>query len=200
MSRRRRNEATVSAIVGAHDRPITYVARRYANNGAELDDLRQVGRMALVAALETWDSGRAALWTYARPYVTGAISRFAAKQRKERQQGEDADALPSSMRFDPEQTYSSRESATALRCALDTLTDEERQLIGLRFDDEDRPCSFRKIEAATGVCHVRRPIDTLQRRSRRFGAGWRAPLSTVSGRRSAETRRIPRETTSGSPR
>jgi len=82
---RRRNElrpgdpvrASVRARVIAENLPMARrIARRYAGRGEPLDDLIQVAALALVKAVDGYDTSRDTLFvSYAIPSITGALKR-----------------------------------------------------------------------------------------------------------------------------
>jgi RNA polymerase sigma-B factor len=70
-SRALRNE-----LVEAHAGFADYLARRFANRGEPLDDLRQVAMIGLVKAVERFDPDRGTTFTsFAAPTITGEIKR-----------------------------------------------------------------------------------------------------------------------------
>jgi RNA polymerase sigma-B factor len=70
-SRELRNE-----LVDEHAGFADYLARRFANRGEPLDDLRQVALLGLVKAVERFDPDRGVKFTsFAAPTITGEIKR-----------------------------------------------------------------------------------------------------------------------------
>jgi RNA polymerase primary sigma factor len=62
---------------------IAAVARPFSGPGADLAELVQEGALALLEALARFEPGRGvALWSYARPWVHGAIYRLAQDRRR----------------------------------------------------------------------------------------------------------------------
>jgi len=126
------------AAIRNHDKLICALAKRISR--ADSDDLAQEGRIAMLRALETFDPTRGVeLWTYAKRFVLGAMLRFLAVEAKE-PHGDDVDDLVASI-ASPEDNAEEAIIHTEERAAqrerlmkgLAALTDEEREIIFLRF-------------------------------------------------------------------
>ena len=64
-------------LVNEHAGFAEYLARRFANRGEPLDDLRQVALIGLVKAVERFDPDRGVKFTsFAAPTITGEIKRY----------------------------------------------------------------------------------------------------------------------------
>lgn len=66
-----------SEVVLAHANLVRTLASKYANRGEPLDDLIQVGMLALIKAIDRFDVGRGVTFaTYAVPTIEGEIKRY----------------------------------------------------------------------------------------------------------------------------
>ncbi len=66
-----------SDVVVAHWNLVRYLALKFANRGEPLDDLMQVGMLALIKALDRFDLDRGVeFMTYAAPTIIGEIKRY----------------------------------------------------------------------------------------------------------------------------
>lgn len=89
-----------TAIVRKHDNLIRSFAWLISSGGADRDDLIQEGRIALLTAIGRFDASRGvALWTFARPFVVGAMLRWASTEAqyplagRQRQDHDDRNAI-----------------------------------------------------------------------------------------------------------
>jgi len=123
-------------LVEAHIPLVVSVARRYAGRGAELEDLVQVGAVALVTASERFDPQRGTSFgSFASPTVEGAIRHHLRKVA-------DADQTTVAQSDQPPATDEIPDGLSALagsddrmmlRGWLRTLSDRDRQIVYLRY-------------------------------------------------------------------
>lgn len=74
---RTRDPALRARLVEMHGRLVRYIAHKFANRGEPLEDLIQVGNLALVKAVDRYDPAvGAAFTTYATPTIIGEIKRY----------------------------------------------------------------------------------------------------------------------------
>lgn len=146
-----------AAVVKRHMRRIRWMALPFANRGVSIEDLVQEGCIALLAAARTFDPSRGfELWTYARQFVFKAImshkSREAAEPCRDLQivdsyEGSDDDIDAPDLVFGlfdgsptPEAALSTRQQIPFLVDAMVYLTELERRIVRLVFE-EDQPCA-----------------------------------------------------------
>jgi RNA polymerase sigma factor (sigma-70 family) len=141
-------------IIKKHDRLIRHRAIPFVGHGVTLDDLVQEGRIALLEASRKWDAAHgAALWTYARKFVVGAMFRAVSREINEpsrdldldagytytdlgREDGADtAGAILSDMPS-PEEIAELGEDLDILESEIDSLGDIERNVLWQIFGEE----------------------------------------------------------------
>lgn len=69
-----RRDAEESKALLEHEKLLRHMAQPFVRAGVSVDDLMQEARMAFVLAYRSWRR-EAALWTYARRFVLGALFR-----------------------------------------------------------------------------------------------------------------------------
>jgi len=137
---------TEEEILEKHERLIRSRALRYfAGHGVPLEDLLQEGRIALIGAARRWDSSHgAALWTYARKFVLGAMFRLVEREINEPSkdldeadvaEGDEFAAQTSSAQLQsvdptPEEIAEMGEDLAILEQEIDrALSDDERRVL-----------------------------------------------------------------------
>ena len=115
-------------------RPLIFKLAKPYFDRASKDDLMQEGNIALLEALETWDPARgASLWTYARPYVLGAIFKAANKEDPSAPTEEDllAEYAEEQLYPSPEDFYLIKEREALLQKAVVAakLGEADRELL-----------------------------------------------------------------------
>lgn len=142
-----------SAIIKRHERLIRYIALPFARRNADVDDLVQEGRIALLVAARSWRASEGVeLWTYAWKFVLGAMFRYVSREIREpsRSHSESDDAalgqLGTSDRA-PEGALSMHEVGSILDSELVRLSDVERRVLCLRFVDEISLCEISRMLA-----------------------------------------------------
>lgn len=76
-------ERIQSVLVERYTGLVRGIARRYANPGVEIDELRQVGYLGLVLAIQRFDPERGSNFAaFARPTVAGEIRRYFRDKRR----------------------------------------------------------------------------------------------------------------------
>lgn len=74
---RSRDPELRARLVELHTRLVRYIAYKFANRGEPIEDLIQVGNLALVKAVDRYDPAvGAAFTTYATPTIIGEIKRY----------------------------------------------------------------------------------------------------------------------------
>lgn len=140
------NMKNATAELKKHEKLIRNLAGRFSKMGVGVEDLAQEGRMALLQALEDWDSTRSALWTYARRRVLGVMIDAVTKETEHH--------VASSLEFDDDGEVLipapglAVDEACAFSRAFEGLSDHEQELLRLYIVDD---LSFDAIEAKLGV-------------------------------------------------
>jgi RNA polymerase sigma-B factor len=119
------------------------VARRFARGGESLEDLTQVGYVALIHAIDRFDPKRQVpLEAYAVTTIRGEIQRHvrdaAAPVRAPRRSRERPDVVVSAVPLpldaaDAADPIAAAEARTDLRAALERLDERERRAVALRY-------------------------------------------------------------------
>ena len=155
----RTGEAGVRRTLIEHNlRLVIYIARRFENTGADLDDLISIGTIGLIKAINTYDPDRKIkLATYASRCIENEILMHLRKTTNLRREvslneplGSDGDGndllLADILGTDPEEVTKPFEDdvdLSLLRTALTRLTPRERTIISLRFGLGGRPGDIR---------------------------------------------------------
>lgn len=146
------NDVDANEAIKQHDKLIKSLARRLCH--AEVDDLAQEGRIAMLTAIRLFDENKGTqLWTYARPFVLGAMLRFLLQQSKEPSSpsNEDMSEIESEEPNAEDsilETEERVEQRRRLMHALESLTEKEREIIFMRFHEER---AFRAMADALGI-------------------------------------------------
>jgi RNA polymerase sigma factor (sigma-70 family) len=71
-------------VLKQHEKLIFYVAQPFFGQGVPKEDLIQEAQIALFECLKKWtEDGGASVWTFARPYVLGAMFKAVGRQLNE---------------------------------------------------------------------------------------------------------------------
>lgn len=149
-----------------YEAKIRMVAKGYCRAGIEEDDLLQEGRIAMLKAFNRFDSSRGTLfWTFAERFVARAMRDLVARESRQiRGERVDERAIEVASNTTPHDALVSKERKRLLVVAIMELSEEERDLLARRFDDEH---DFRTIAmdlgVSTGKVHaaVRAAIESL---------------------------------------
>lgn len=156
-----------NVLIERNLRLVAHIMKKYYTQGADQEDLISIGTIGLIKGVTTFDATKGArLATYAARCVENEILMHFRSQRKSAQDvslsdyietGTDGAAL-SLMDVVAEDSdlleqVSIRESVEQLRKCLETcLTDQERQVIRLRYGlDGAVPQRQREVAKATGI-------------------------------------------------
>lgn len=134
-------------ILKQHEKLLAHVARSFATPGIEVDDLIQIGRLALFNALKTW-RGDSSIWTYAKRSVVRDTIRFVSNEI-----GLQSHLLYEACRDDSDQRTPEEALDIAQRAALAAqqvsfLSENERRVVRMRFGEE---LDIRSIACRLGV-------------------------------------------------
>ena len=148
-------------------RLVAHIMKKYYAQGADQEDLISIGTIGLIKGITTFDVSKGAkLATYAARCVENEILMHFRSQRKSAQDvslsdyieaGSDGSPLERmdviSDDCDLLEMVTTRESVERLRKAVaDCLTDQERQVITLRYGlDGNSPKRQREVAAETGI-------------------------------------------------
>ncbi len=151
----RTNAASVRRTLIEHNlRLVVYIARKFENTGADIEDLISIGTIGLIKAINTYDPDRKIkLATYASRCIENEILMHLRKTTNLRREvslseplGSDSDGnellLADILGTDPEEVSKPFEDdvdLSLLRSALSHLTPRERMIISLRFGIGDSP-------------------------------------------------------------
>jgi RNA polymerase sigma-B factor len=146
-------------LVRSHLPLVRSVARRYGNRGEDLDELVQVGALALVKASGRFDPDRGvAFASFAAPAVEGGIRRHLRDRR-----GRAINAAPDSPEGGAEPSgdlgsTDESEFRVLLADGLRVLDERERRIVFLRFHAD---MTERQIASEVGIsqAHVSRLLD-----------------------------------------
>ena len=151
----RKGEAGVRrTLIERNLRLVVYIARKFENTGADIEDLISIGTIGLIKAINTYDPDRKIkLATYASRCIENEILMHLRKTSNLRREvslseplGSDGDGnellLADILGTDPEEVTKPFEDdvdLSLLRTALSHLTPRERTIISLRFGLGGRP-------------------------------------------------------------
>ncbi len=148
-------------------RLVAHIMKKYYAQTSDQEDLISIGTIGLIKGISTFDPSKGArLATYAARCVENEILMHFRSQRKSAQDVSlfdcietGADGAPLALmdvvceECDLMEQVSSREMAVQLRRAMKTcLTDQERQVVTLRYGlDGQRPKRQREVAEVTGI-------------------------------------------------
>jgi RNA polymerase sigma factor (sigma-70 family) len=121
-----------------HRRLIRHLASKHASSLVSVKDLEQEGLAAFLEAEKTFDAEReTALWTYARPFVFGAMMRFATKEASEaaRPCVDDAPEVEADQPAADVQVERAQALAK-LSASMVALSPQERKIVRLHMDGQ----------------------------------------------------------------
>lgn len=151
-----------SKIIKQHKKRIRWVAIPFSGRGVDLEDLVQEGCIALIEVSRKWDSSKGVqLWTYARPFVFGAIFKFVAREMNPTNElvndpdDESEFWTQIAVHPSPEEVAQLGEDLTILEEEIDALNEDERRLLWSVFG-EDKSLRDVAAEAATHHCTTQR--------------------------------------------
>jgi RNA polymerase sigma factor (sigma-70 family) len=144
---------TPAEAIAAADKYIRSIARRFAGRGVPFDDLVQEGRLGLLRSLETYREDRGAKWlTYAWKFIGGAMKAAVRRAAKAPSRPSYEDGVADSISHDGGQTVEDllqcRRDVESLRAAMKSLSERDRRLIALRFEDGLR---WSQVAEALGI-------------------------------------------------
>ena len=156
-----------NVLIERNLRLVAHIMKKYYAQTADQEDLISIGTIGLIKGITTFDPSKGArLATYAARCVENEILMYFRAQRKNAQDVSlfdyietGADGAPLELMdvvsedCDLLEQVSSREMAQQLRRCLDTcLTDQERQVILLRYGlDGQAPKRQREVAEITGI-------------------------------------------------
>lgn len=117
-------------LIAKHDSRVRALARRFAN--IDVDDLFQVGRLALIEAARAWETKPhvSQFWTYARRAVLGAMFDYATREIGHRAIGDDFDVSEL-----VDVNGAGPEDELEVKRVFESLDDVEIEIIRLRVRD-----------------------------------------------------------------
>ena len=156
-----------NVLIERNLRLVAHIMKKYYAQTADQEDLISIGTIGLIKGITTFDASKGArLATYAARCVENEILMYFRSQRKSAQDvslsdyietGTDGAALSLmdvvSEDCDLLEQVSAKETVAQLRQAMQTcLTEQERQVIGLRYGLTGRPpCRQREVAQITGI-------------------------------------------------
>lgn len=122
-------------VIAKHEKLVRHLASGFAA-GQDAEDLMQEGYLALLAAWRVWQP-TAQLWTYARPFVLGAMIRFKTKANKSQSMlaGEqDVDVESDAPSAD--ELLEHAEVASKISSSMISLSEIERRIVRMHVEGQ----------------------------------------------------------------
>ena len=165
-------------VVIAHLEFADALAARYRGRGLDLDDLRQIARLALMQAIGRWDPEAGEFLGFAAPTITGSIKRHFRDQlylvripRGLQEINREADAAQTRLRErNPTHPPTAQDIATSIDRSVDDLAQARlarasthiQDVDAAQCADEDTP--FERVEARVDLRVAIRRLDRDERR------------------------------------
>ena len=156
-----------ASLIEHNLRLVAHIAKKYAQSGADQDDLVSIGSLGLIKAVQTFRPEAGKLTAYASRCIENEILMFFRANRKNRNvvlvgetvgqdsEGNDlqlADLLGTDPDLVPDAVETAIESCRALRLMERVLEPREREVLRLRYGLEDgEPWPQHRVAARLGI-------------------------------------------------